>query len=75
MEEWGYDSRVFAERVKDLRKDKNLNTRDFAKALGLNIGVASSWELGRSTPSAEALYRVAKYFNVTADYLIGLRND
>ena len=66
--------KIFAERLKELRLEHNLTTTQLANALGIRDSSISRWENDVVSPSVEALYDVAKYFNVTADYLIGLED-
>lgn len=67
------------EKVLKLIGDEKAKTRlsDIAldKAIGLNRSSIANWRLGRGTPSTEAILKIAKYFNVTTDYLLGLSND
>lgn len=64
------------EKVLKLIDDEKAKTRlsDIAldKAIGLNRSSIANWRLGRGTPSTEAILKIAKYFNVTTDYLLGL---
>lgn len=64
------------EKVLKLIDDEKAKTRlsDIAldKAVGLNRSSIANWRLGRGTPSTEAILKIAKYFNVTTDYLLGL---
>ena len=41
------------------------------KEIGLPNGAFSDWKAGRANPSAEALRKIADYFNVSVDYLLG----
>lgn len=58
-------------RLKELRKVHGLRQIDFAKILGISQSTLSTWESGRYEPDAESLVRIAAYFNVTTDYLLG----
>ncbi len=73
MEE--FDRTRFAERLKELRADKNIGQNALAKALDLSNASVSYWETGKQVPSAEAVYKLARFFNVSADYLLGLKED
>jgi len=66
--------KVFAERFKELREDKKLSHRELAEALGVGNATISYWENGKYEITAENLIKVAKYFNVTTDWLLGLQD-
>lgn len=63
--------RVFADRLKDLRKEKGLSQAQLARAVGVSYGVVCYWETDRSEPTAPNIVKLADYFGVTADYLLG----
>ena len=65
----------FAERLKELRAEKNIGQNALAKVLGLSNASVSYWETGKQTPSAEAVFKLAQFFNVSADFLLGLKDD
>jgi transcriptional regulator with XRE-family HTH domain len=64
--------KIFAERFLELRKDAELSQARVAKELGVSFAIVCYWETDRSDPSIENLYKIAKFFKVSADYLIGL---
>lgn len=45
------------------------------KAIDLKRSSIANWRLNRGTPSTEAILKIAKYFKVSTDYLLGLSND
>lgn len=59
-------------RIFELIQQKNITQRDLAKAVGVSTGNISDWKSGRSKPSFDVLARIAKYFGVSTDYLLGL---
>ncbi len=61
-----------SEKLKTLRVSKHLTTRDVAKALNIGTGTYSNYETGKCKPSFDILISICKYFNVSADYLLGL---
>ena len=63
---------MFGQILKDLRKEKNLNQVSLAKALNVSKGVISLWENGLREPGMNSLIIIAKFFNVSIDYLTGL---
>ena len=62
----------FAERLKELRTEKNLSQMELAKMTGLSAGAIGFWETEKRIPNAMAIITLAKYFNVTTDYLLGV---
>lgn len=63
-----------AERMKELRKAKNLRQEDAAAELGLSMSAYCRYELGSREPNASVIVRMADYYDVSADYLLG-RSD
>jgi len=65
---------VCQERLKELRLENELSAKELGKILGVRDTTILRWEKGIIIPSIEHLYNIAKYFNVSADYLIGLED-
>ncbi len=65
---------IFAERLKELRIEKNLNQRELAKQIGYSQAAITRWENNIKIPNIVALKAIAMFFGVTSDYLIGLEN-
>ncbi|PRR86012.1 helix-turn-helix domain-containing protein [Clostridium luticellarii] len=57
--------------LKELRYEKDVKQEDVAKAIGISKSGYGYYEQGRSMPDPEMLLKLAKYFNVSADYLLG----
>ena len=66
--------KVFAERFLELRKEKGVSQATLAKALDVSFSVVCYWETDRSEPTAPNLVKIADFFDVTVDYLLG-RSD
>lgn len=64
----------FGKNLKELRKENNLWQSDLAKKLSVTDATISRWELGKQEPDFDMLIKVAKYFNVSTDYLLGLED-
>ncbi len=62
---------MFSEIIKDLRQRRHLTQRELAKALYISPGAISQYEKGKSLPSRETMERMANYFSVSVDYLMG----
>lgn len=63
------------ERLRKLRKTKGLSQRALAEELEIKQQQVSDYETGVATPTIENLTSIAKYFNVTTDYLLGLTDN
>lgn len=59
------------ERLKQLRTDSSMTQLDVARLLGVERSTYVKYERGSSDPSTATLIRLADYFGVTVDYLIG----
>lgn len=64
----------FAKRFKKLRTEHHLSQNDIAKALNLSRGTVTHWENEIRLPSLEVAIKLADYFNVSLDYLVGRSN-
>ena len=69
--EHNINMKIFAERLLELRKERGISQKKLAVALGLSDAVICYWETDRSEPTAPNIVRVADYFDVSADYLLG----
>lgn len=58
--------------LKELRKEANLSQDQLGKKLGFSNQTISFWESGNREPSLDALVSVAKYFDVSVDFLLGI---
>ncbi len=59
----------------ELRKEKGIKQRDLAKELGFSNNMVCEWEKGRSNPNIETLIKLADYFAVSIDYLVGRADE
>ena len=62
----------FKIRLKELRLSKNLSQMQLAIKTGLSQSAIAKWELGKTEPTASAIITLAKFFNETTDYILGL---
>lgn len=62
----------FGENLKTLRKPRNLTQKELGLMVGLSKAVISKYENGMGYPSFDILIRIAQYFGVTVDYLLGV---
>ena len=63
-----------AERLKELRKERNLRQEHVAVALDIGMSTYCRYEQGKREPTASVLCRMADYYDVSVDYLLG-RSD
>ena len=66
---------LFGARLRKLRKKSKQSQQDIADLLGIKQNQVSEMESGRTTTSFERLYILCEYFDVSADYLLGLTNE
>ena len=64
--------KIFADRLKEIRKERGLSQATVAKDLSVSLGIVCYWETNKSDPTASNIAKLARYFNVSADYLLGL---
>ena len=65
----------FAKRLRELRKDKNVSQKKLSNYLGYGYTAIANYESGRNEPSFDTLCKIAGYFDVTVDYLIGKEDN
>lgn len=61
-----------SEVIKMLRVKNGYTQKELSKILHVKPTTVSGWELGRNEPSIDVIQQMAKLFDVTADYLIGV---
>lgn len=61
----------FAERLKALREEKKVTQRVVAAYLGLTDTAYGFYEQGKNYPNMDILIKLADYFEVSLDYLVG----
>lgn len=74
MEIKQYNPRKFGENLRMLRLDKKIGQNELAKVLGLSNASISYWENGKQEPSASAIFKLAQFFDVSIDFLLGLED-
>ena len=62
----------FGENLKKLRMTQNLTQKELGLKVGISKAVVSKYENGLGYPSFDVLIRIADYFSVTTDYLLGV---
>ena len=66
--------KIFAERLKELRLEKNISVLQLSKELKVSDTTVGRWEKATIIPNIEHLRNIAVYFGVTTDYLVGLED-
>lgn len=57
-------------KLKELRRNRNMLQKDVAKVLNVSISTVSMWEVGSNQPSGDDIKKIANYFGVSTDYLL-----
>ena len=63
---------TFADRLKEIRKSKGITQKAVAEYLGIQTAPYQHYEYGKREPNHEKTIKLAEYFNVSTDYLLGL---
>ena len=66
---------MLSEQIKNLRTAKGINQVELAKCLGVTKQSVSNWENENIMPSIDMLIKIAEYFGVTTDFLLGLSEN
>ena len=61
-------------RIKEIRIESGLSQERFGNILSVSQDTVSLWEKGKSVPTAEYLIAMAKQFDVSSDYILGLKD-
>lgn len=62
---------MFALKLKELRTAENLSQKDLAAILNVSTGTVGNWEVGAREPGYEMTMKIANYFGITIDELLG----
>lgn len=66
---------TFGEIEKNLRLNNGLSMNEVAKAIRINRSDISRYERELTKPNAEVVVKLAKYYGVTTDYLLGVNDE
>ena len=66
---------LFRIRLKELREKAGCSQYSFADKFGVSQSAVGNWESGKREPNFETAVRLAKFFDVTVDYLLGHFDD
>ena len=68
--------KTFAERLLDLMQEKELRSISaFARKINIPARTVNSWLICARTVKVDSLIKIAEFFNVSTDYLLGVRNE
>ena len=62
----------YGQRLKTLRKQKEVSLQALSKEINANVLMIKDWENGKRVLTVVHLIRLAQYFDVSIDYLVGL---
>ena len=65
----------FKNNLKFLRQERGIGQVELAKNLGVSKGIISLWENGLREPSLSSLVAIAKFFHVSLDELVGIKEQ
>lgn len=63
---------IIADRIKELRSEKQLSQQSLAEQIGVSQKAIDFWEKNINEPKASYIIKLARFFDVSADYLLGL---
>ncbi len=66
---------TFADKFKEIRKDKNLTQEELAMHLNIARSTIAGYETKRKEPDYETLRKIADFFEVSIDYLLGRTDE
>lgn len=58
-------------RIRELRKQKDMTQKELAKHLQVSDSTLSYWEMGKYEPDSEALMKLSRFFQVPIDFILG----
>lgn len=70
MKKYILDKKAFGDRLYHLRKLHYMTQREVGHEIDLSAGVIRAYEAGRALPKISGLYEIAKFFDVTMEWLI-----
>lgn len=66
------EKNVTVNRIRELREDRDLRQTDLSAATGIDQKTISNYETGKTNPDSWAIIRLAEFFGVSCDYLLGI---
>lgn len=72
---WETEQEYFPSTMRSLMKDKNITQKELADAIGMRPQTVSLYVTGQSAPDIHCLKKIAEFFDVSSDYLLGLAEN
>lgn len=69
-----FNVKEMGEKIKYLRKEAGIGQNQLAEYLEVSNASISYWETGKQLPSAEAIFKLSIFFNISSDYLLGIED-
>ncbi len=66
---------ILAERLSLLRKERDMTQKEVSQELGISLNSYQRYETDEREPTAPILVQMAKFYNVSLDYLVGLTDE
>lgn len=66
---------MFGRKLKELRLEKNINQSELGKIIGISPSTVGMYEREQRFPDKDILLKIADYFEVTVDYLLGRTDE
>ena len=66
---------MVGDRLRKLRKDKGIKQEELGYIIGVDKSTVSLYEIGKIDPSDKVKIEIAKHFNISIDYLIGIIDE
>jgi len=65
----------YYQRLKDMREDRDMSQKDIAKLLEISQSDYSKYELGKHMMGIDKYIKLARFYNVSLDFLVGIRDN
>lgn len=69
------EANIIGARIKELRRETNLSQAKFGEILLVSQDTISLWENGKAIPNTEYVIEICKKFDVSSDYILGLKDQ
>ncbi len=66
---------MFGDKLKELRKQYGISQSELGQMLGVSNTAIYSWEINRTQPPIDSIKKIADFFQVSTDYLLGIEID
>lgn len=64
---------IYSDKIKEIRIKNNLNKKEIAEKLGISARTYAKYENGESKIPIKILIKLCLYYNISADYILGLK--